>query len=59
MSEIQNNRIKNLVEIYERYNLSEHQPDIIDIIDDINYLLSLLGMDSVDYQVYKDNDKQQ
>ena len=32
-----------LLEIYARYNLSEDEPDIATIVDDINYLLGLAG----------------
>lgn len=49
-------QIKLLMEIYERYNLSEDEPDIVTAVDDINYLLSVLGMDSVMYKVYKDTE---
>lgn len=50
---------ENLAEIYERYNLAEESPDLVDVVDDINYLLSKLGMDQVGYQVHiedKSND---
>lgn len=49
----------NLAEIYERYNLAEESPDLIDVVDDINYLLSMLGMDQIGYKVHieeKNND---
>ena len=29
--------------IYNRYNLQEDQPDIVTVVDDINYLLVLAG----------------
>jgi len=32
-----------LTEIYARYNLAEDEPDIVTVVDDINYLLELLG----------------
>lgn len=35
-----------LRQIYMRDNFAEDQPDIVTIVDDINYLLSLVGFDS-------------
>ena len=34
---------KILLKIYARYNLSEDEPDIVTVVDDINYLLNLAG----------------
>lgn len=32
-----------LKQIYERYNEGEDEPDFVSVVDDINYLLMLLG----------------
>lgn len=45
--------LKQLANIYERYNFSEEEPDIVDTVDTVNYLLSLLGMDEAVYQVIR------
>ena len=48
-----------LIEIYERYNCSEDSPDIDTIVEDINYLLSLVGIDSAMYSVIKTDHENQ
>lgn len=48
---------KLFVEIYERYNLSEDEPSMVDVVDDINYLLDRLGIDACMYQVLKEEEE--
>ena len=57
MSNTITEQLKILAGIYEVYNLSEHEPDIVDSVDTINYLLGLLGFDEAVYEVVQNNSK--